>query len=214
MSVKLANFECPCGVLHFDMEKSGARLAWDFFQPYRPTPALVTAVEDRDLWRWKHPYLTGAFLAKLDTEPFDFQRWSDIAKMEGAELDAYVADGDPMDRKFLDLAYKMLDEARPLEINGVVGLMVNAPNVFHSNVGGALATKSGTFGAVWCFQDGLVKVGLRSRSDFNLIPLAESQHGGGHNQSAAFTLDIERLPEMLSGVLQDAPAPSRGLRLR
>lgn len=209
MAEKLANFECPCGILHFDTTKSGARLAWEFFQPDRPVPLLVRAVEDRDLWAWKTPDLTGAFTAKLDTEPFDFARWSAIAKMEGPELDAYIAEGAPMDRKFLDLAYKMLDEARPLEINGVTGLMVNAPNVFHSNVGGALADRSGTFGAVWCFQDGLVKVGLRSRSEFSLIPIAESQNGGGHDQAAAFTLPIDRLPEMLSGVLEPAPAPTR-----
>jgi len=28
---KLTGFQCRCGVVHFDMKKSGARLAWEFF---------------------------------------------------------------------------------------------------------------------------------------------------------------------------------------
>jgi len=36
----------------FDMEKSGARLAWDCFHPAEDIPMLVNYVEDRDLWRF------------------------------------------------------------------------------------------------------------------------------------------------------------------
>src|SRR3990167_4124031 len=35
----LTGFACRCGVVHFDMSKSGARLAWGFFQADRPLPA-------------------------------------------------------------------------------------------------------------------------------------------------------------------------------
>lgn len=37
----------------FDLEKSGARLAWEYFHPDRDVPELITLVEDRDLWRFK-----------------------------------------------------------------------------------------------------------------------------------------------------------------
>jgi hypothetical protein len=36
----------------FDMERSGARMAWDFVQPYRSAPRLVELVERYDLWRF------------------------------------------------------------------------------------------------------------------------------------------------------------------
>ena len=36
---KLTGFACRCGVVHFDMDKSGARLAWEFFHPHAPLPA-------------------------------------------------------------------------------------------------------------------------------------------------------------------------------
>ena len=45
----LRGFKCRCGVVHFDMKKSGARLAWDFFLPEVALPDLVQHVEDRDI---------------------------------------------------------------------------------------------------------------------------------------------------------------------
>ena len=37
---------------HFDMSKSGARLAWEVMHG-GPVPWLLQYVEDRDLWRWQ-----------------------------------------------------------------------------------------------------------------------------------------------------------------
>jgi nanoRNase/pAp phosphatase (c-di-AMP/oligoRNAs hydrolase) len=55
-----------------------------------------------------------------------------------------------------------------------------------------------------------VKAGLRSRSDFDCIPLAQSMGGGGHAQACGFRMPIARLPELLSGRFdaQAAPAPA------
>jgi uncharacterized protein len=51
----LSGFVCRCGEIHFDMKKSGARLAWEFFQAGKPLPDLVKFVEDRDIWVWQLP---------------------------------------------------------------------------------------------------------------------------------------------------------------
>jgi len=61
---KLSEFVSQSGVVHFDMSKSGARLAWEFFQPQQPLPDLVRYVEDRDIWVWQYPESAG-FLAAL-----------------------------------------------------------------------------------------------------------------------------------------------------
>jgi uncharacterized protein len=34
----------------FDMSRSGAMMAWDYFQPLNPPPKIVRYVQDRDLW--------------------------------------------------------------------------------------------------------------------------------------------------------------------
>jgi len=198
----LAGYACRCGVVHFDMKKSGARLAWEFFLPDRPLPDLVRFVEDRDIWVWQYPQSAG-FLAALDMEDFSFERWYQLAALEGAELQSYVARGQAMDAKFSRLADEIAEAAQPVEVNGVAGLMVNAPGMFHSLVGDLLSRKSGSFALMWTVdKQGVVKVGLRSQRGFDCIPLATSFGGGGHAQACGMRLPAARLPDLLSGCLQ------------
>jgi len=201
---KLTGFHCRCGVVHFDMKKSGARLAWEFFHPEKPVPDLVRYVEDRDIWVWQYPESPG-FLAALDMEPFDFARWQAIANLEGEALVAYIDRGQAMDEKFAKLAEGMAEGAQALTFNGVTGLMVNVPSAFHSLVGDILAKKSGTFALLWTVdKSGVVKCGLRSRHDYSCIALAESMGGGGHAQACGFKMPRDRLLEMLGGTLTAA----------
>ncbi len=198
---KLTGFVCRCGVVHFDMKKSGARLAWEFFHPGQPLPDLVRYVEDRDIWVWQYPESAG-FLAALDMEPFDFVRWQAIANFDAAQQAAYIDRGRAMDDKFVKLAEGIAESAQPLVFNGITGLMVNAPSAFHSLVGDLLCQKSGTFALMWSVdKTGVVKCGLRSRSGFNCIPLAASMGGGGHAQACGFKMPYQRLPELLAGSL-------------
>jgi hypothetical protein len=41
--------------VHFDLERSGAMLAWHHFQPGEPAPDLLRYVQDQDLWNWELP---------------------------------------------------------------------------------------------------------------------------------------------------------------
>jgi oligoribonuclease NrnB/cAMP/cGMP phosphodiesterase (DHH superfamily) len=199
---KLTGFRCRCGVVHFDMKQSGARMAWHFFYPDKPVPDMVRWVEDRDIWVWQFPESVG-FLAALDMEPFDFARWQTIASFDPQQMSAYIARGQAMDEKFAKLAEQLTDNARPLVFNGVEGLMVNAPSAFHSLVGDILSKKSGTYALMWTVDaKGVVKCGLRSRSGFNCIDLAASMGGGGHAQACGFKMPVTGLAELLSGVFQ------------
>jgi oligoribonuclease NrnB/cAMP/cGMP phosphodiesterase (DHH superfamily) len=201
---KLTGFKCRCGVVHFDMKKSGARLAWEFFHPDKPVPDLVRFVEDRDIWVWQYPESAG-FLAALDMEAFEFERWQAIANFDAAQMALYIERGRAMDDKFSKLAGLISESAQPLVFNGVTGLMVNAPGVFHSLVGDLLCKKSGTFALLWTVdKNAVVKCGLRSRSGFNCIPLAASMGGGGHAQACGFKMSYLRLPELLGGSLTAA----------
>ena len=204
----LTGFACRCGVVHFDMKKSGARLAWEFFQPERPLPDLVRCVEDRDIWVWQYAD-SKAFLAALDMEPYAFARWADIAAFDAPKRAAFSARGQAMDEKFSKLAVDMADGARPVAFNGVKGLMVNVPSVFHSLIGEILSLKSGTFALMWnANKSGGIKVGLRSQPGFDCIPLARSMGGGGHAQACGFKMAVDQLPALLGGLLEaEAEAP-------
>ena len=195
----LTGFVCRCGVVHFDMQKSGARLAWEFFQADAPLPDLVRFVEDRDIWVWQFDE-SPAFLAALDMEQYDFARWAEIAAFSPDALQTFMSRGRAMDEKFAKLATDLADDARPVTFNGYSGLMVNAPPVFHSLIGDILAKKNGTFALMWnAHKSGVIKVGLRSRSGFDCIPLASSMGGGGHAQACGFKMAVSRLPELLGG---------------
>jgi uncharacterized protein len=201
---KLTGFGCRCGVVHFDMDKSGARLGWEFFHPGAPLPALVRFVEDRDIWVWQYPESAG-FLAALDMEPLEFARWAEIAAFSPDQLNDFMARGQAMDEKFSKLAADIAEGAQPVTFNGQSGLMLNAPGVFHSLIGNMLSEKSGTFALMWHVgKSGGVKIGLRSQRSFDCIPLAESMGGGGHAQACGFKMGIERLPELLSGLFTAA----------
>lgn len=197
---QLSGFDCRCGIVHFDMHKSGARLAWEFFHPEQPVPDLVRFVEDRDIWVWQYAESAG-FLAALDMEPFEFARWQEIASFDAMQLALYVERGRAMDEKFNKLAAGIAEGAQTLTFNGVRGLMVNAPGVFHSLVGDILSRQSGTFALMWSVdKSGLIKAGLRSPRSFDCIALASSMGGGGHAQACGFKMAVARLPELLGGV--------------
>ena len=198
---KLSGFECRCGAVYFDMQKSGARLAWEFFLPEQPVPDLIRFVEDRDIWVWQYPE-SGGFLAALDMEPFEFERWKEISLFDAMQLSRYIERGRAMDEKFSKLAAGIAEGAQPITFNGLTGLMVNAPGVFHSLVGDIVSKQSGTFALMWSAdKSGVIKAGLRSQRSFDCIPLAESMGGGGHAQACGFKMGLERLPELLGGRL-------------
>lgn len=195
----LSGFVCRCGGVHFDMTKSGARLAWEYFLPERTMPDLVRFVEDRDIWTWQYPQ-SAAYLAALDMEPFDFVRWSALADMDAEQREHFMARGQAMDAQFRKLAADIAQSAQPLVFNGVQGLMVNAPGIFHSLVGDILSQQSGSFALMWVVnQKGVVKAGLRSQRNFDCITMARSMGGGGHAQACGFKMGADRLPELLSG---------------
>ena len=199
---KLSGYQCRCGVVHFDMNKSGARLGWEFFQSDKPVPGLIRYIEDRDIWKWEFAE-SAAFLAALDMESVrSFERWAEIAAFTPEQEAVYMARGGAMDEKFQKLCADIADGAQVLVFNGKQGLMVNCPGMFHSQVGDLLARKSGSFALMWHANHKGTKVGLRSRSDFNCIPLAESFGGGGHAQACGFKMPNERLVELLQGGLR------------
>ena len=203
---KLTGFACRCGVVHFDMDKSGARLAWEFFHPHEPIPELLKYVEDRDIWKWEFAESAG-FLSALDMEEQDFARWRDIASFTPGQPTMFMARGAAMDEKYRKLAADIAEGAQPLVFNGIEGLMVNAPGMFHSLVGDILSAKTGTFALMWSAGAKGVKAGLRSQRNFDCIALAESMGGGGHAQACGFKMGVERLPELLTGTFNAAASP-------
>jgi len=178
---------------HFDMQQSGAAMAWEAFQVGK-RPWLVDYVEDRDLWRFALPD-SKEINAWIGTcARTSFAEWSLLehagpvhaAHMGRAVLcyiDRYVRD--------------MVPHARPVRLAGHTVPSVNAPYVSISELLGKLA-ESAPFAIGW-FQrgDGLYAYSLRSRGGpeaVDVSAIAKRFGGGGHHHAAGFCLP-ERLPE-------------------
>lgn len=204
---KLRYLQCGPGFqLLFDMERSGARLAWDHFHPGQPVPHLISRIEDRDLWRWQHAD-SRPFLTALDALPYDFQAWQRFhaATDDPQELAQAVARGQAVVERFDKQVRQIAEGAFETTFLGHRVYAANAPGEFTSDVGNLLAERSGSFGIVFRV-DGpdVVKVGLRALRHFDASALAVRFGGGGHPQACAFKLKLAQLPALLNGTLQPA----------
>ncbi|GBG14880.1 NADH:ubiquinone oxidoreductase subunit L [Novimethylophilus kurashikiensis] len=174
----------------FDLTKSGARLAWEYFHPGTPVPYLIQAIEDRDIWVWRLPD-SREFLSHLDTLPFSFEVWDQIASQEKAELDEFIAAGALMVQKFESLADTLAADAEPVTLFGVEGHKVNCSYLFSNDVGVRLYSKSNSFAMVWWLEPGMLRVSLRAKKGgLDVSAFAKRFGGGGHPGSAAFRFKL------------------------
>lgn len=174
----------------FDMEKSGAVLAWEHFHPGEPVPALLRYVQDRDLWRWALPH-SREVSAALAVEPRDFGRWAEVMRefsgggsppmsllLRGEAILAYQA------RLFASLC----DRAAQRDIAGYDVPSVNSP-ILQSEIGEELLRRNPDtkfVGVFFTADDDAVIWSLRSRPDFDVSEVAVWYGGGGHRQAAGF----------------------------
>ena len=174
----------------FDMQKSGARLAWEFFHPFIPVTPLLLYVEDRDLWNWSLPGSEN-FLSYLDTQPQNFTTWDQLASMSYDEVTRICEAGAQMNAKFGHLASALATSAERVHFCGVVGHRANIPAVFTSKVGEILYEKNGTFALLWRIEFGVLAVSLRAKKGgVDVSQMAKAYGGGGHAAAAAFKIPI------------------------
>ena len=178
----------------FDMARSGAGLAWDYFNP-QPRLPLVDYVEDRDLWRHRLPHskLVNAWIGTL---PFTFEAWTQAATtMYQDECET----GDPLTwarqmgggalKKGEQYVREVVKNARQVVFDGHHVPLVNAPQVDISELLDELARLNPSAPFVmgwWQRGDGIFQYSLRSRGDFDVSDLAKAHGGGGHRQAAGF----------------------------
>lgn len=181
-------------IIHFDMNKSGGRLAWEFFAndgrsslSNCPIPWLVEYTEDRDLWRWQLES-SREINAWLRSHPLDFSMWDEFSMYgPGQKMwDSWIGQGSAILRREKQIIDEHVGHAREIVLAGHKILAVNATVLF-SDIAGDLATGR-PFGA--CYfdrQDGKRQWSLRSdENGIDVAEVAKSLGGGGHKQAAGF----------------------------
>jgi len=175
----------------FDMDESGATLAWKHFFPDTHIPAMIQYIRDRDLWLWELPW-SKEISAALTSYPFDFPTWEVMLAMDD---DDYVQGMHKEGQVCLRLKSQMVDQmckhARIATIGGYDVPVVNA-TVFYSEVGDKLCEENSDkpFAAYFSLRgDGKYQYGLRSRNGFDVSEIARQYGGGGHAAAAGFVSD-------------------------
>lgn len=186
---KLAELNRPPVVALFDMQCSGAVMAWEFAHGIKrndPPPTMLALVQDRDLWRFAYGDRTRQFSAALRTYPMDFDVWNGIAR----DPDALIAEGAIVLRAHQTNVRKLVAEAYIGEVGGFSVPIVNAPYHYASDVAHALLQDypDAPFTACWFRRsDGKNQWSLRSEDDRrDVSEVAKANGGGGHRNAAGF----------------------------
>ncbi len=174
------------GRAFFDMNRSGAGIAWDFFHQGKPRPRFIDYIEDRDLWRKSLPG-GDEFTIALRSYPQDFLIWD---KLVDSGPDALICEGYSIQRYYRLRVEELKRSAYIANLGGVAIWIANAPYFAASEVAGELADRGLSFGACYFeIAQGRWAYSLRSRGDFDVSQVARQFGGGGHKNAAGFTAD-------------------------
>lgn len=177
----------------FDEKRSGAGIAWDFFNPWKERPALINHIEDRDLWAFRLPG-TREIQAALFSFPYDMQRWDDLI-LRG-DLLALRREGEAIERKHhKDVAELVAVTQRPMRIGGHVVPVANLPYTLTSDAGHLMAQGQPFAACYWDTPGGRV-FSLRSSDEgIDVSEVAKQYGGGGHRNASGFRVAFADLAQ-------------------
>lgn len=185
--------------VYFDMDKSGARLAWEYFHPGLSIPWLVRYVEDRDLWRFSMSD-TKVVNAALFSWEYSFDNWTMLLRTceTAAGRVNLRAEGSAIERKqakdikelLAVCTQELIFCCKALPYGEVSVACANLPYTLASDAAHTLA-EGRPFGATY-YQNkaGKFIFSLRSCEDgIDVSEVAKSYGGGGHKHAAGFMVD-------------------------
>jgi len=171
----------------FDMNHSGAMLAWEHFFPGEEPPPLLLHIEDRDLWRFALQN-TRQIQANIFSYPYDFQVWD---KLMASDVGDLVAEGTAIERKhFKDIRELLGVVTREMLIGGHRVPVANLPYTLTSDAGSELAKGRPFAACYWDTPEGRV-FSLRSTDEgADVSEVAKQYGGGGHRNASGFRVSF------------------------
>ena len=169
----------------FDMARSGAGIAWDFFWPREPRPVIVDHVEDRDLWRFALPG-TREIQAAVSSYPYSFAAWEYVAQTSWETL---RDEGEAIERKLWRDVEELVSVCqRTMTIAGHCVPVANLPYTMASEAAHLMAQDAPFAACYWDTANGR-GFSLRSSDDgLDVSEIARHYGGGGHRHAAGFSV--------------------------
>ncbi|RUP46678.1 hypothetical protein BC936DRAFT_146647 [Jimgerdemannia flammicorona] len=174
--------------VHFDLTKSGARLAWEFFHPDKPLPKFMAYIEDR------------VCMSIIAVRPRKFRRVHGHNVHLKLLVDEAITNGTQLLAVLNDKVMQICSNAttRTLRDTHHKVLVVNSP-VFPSEVGQELASRDCDFGLVWFYDANRKSCRVSARSHDEKADVSEIVKrfgGGGHRNAAGFTWNQKNVDDL------------------
>lgn len=177
---------CPWGMyVLFDMSRSGAKIAWEFFNEGEERPILIDYIEDRDLWNFNLPMSRDISAAVFSYE-YDFDVWSELFCQAPEDL---AAMGATLERKhFKDIKELLKICEREVEIGGYTVPVASLPYTMGSDAGHIMCENKPFAACYWDTKDARI-FSLRSSDEGEDVSIvAIGFGGGGHRNAAGFSV--------------------------
>jgi uncharacterized protein len=177
----------PRDIIRFNMEKSGARLTWEYFFGGRTNTAhwLVEFTEDRDLWRHALSR-TREINAAIRSYAQDFAVWDQLSKKHP---DTVAIEGEAIVRRDQHIIQDHLERAYTMGLGSHRDIPVVNCSAYDltSDIVGALA-EGHPFATAWFLDEhGTYHWSLRSHDNgIDVSEIAKRYGGGGHAHAAGF----------------------------
>jgi hypothetical protein len=201
----------------FDMEHSGAALAWQYIQPGKPIPRLIHHVQGRDLWLKDDDMhdmvhaVVGLRLSRHQNLSDQFEAFSRLSHEIEASPDAIVAEAEILADQRAMFVAQIAETAIDVNIAGHVVPVVSAPYALVSDVCHALLKEDpkAPFAAAVVHAYGNTNISMRSDNDrLDVGCIAATYGGGGHRNAAGFQAPWFLWPmqiENMAASLEDKP---------
>jgi oligoribonuclease NrnB/cAMP/cGMP phosphodiesterase (DHH superfamily) len=191
--------EKECGDLefcNFDMNHSGAFLAWNYLFPKDNVPMIIKYIQDRDLWKWELDH-TEEILSAVDSFDRTFENWDMLHSFLDAENSIRWKRVKTMGEGILqyknNLIKALVKNAYHTDILGRSIPFINTP-FFQSEIASELALTA-DYAAAYYFDGEAYKFSLRSKEEGEDVSLIASKFGGGgHKNASGFRIkDLSQL---------------------
>ena len=175
--------------VHFDLEQSGAMLAWNHFHPDEPAPDLLRYVQDQDLWNWELPE-SEEINAAIGSYPRRHDEWD---KLAARPIGSLADEGRPIVRANRIEVARALAHAHPVAIGSV---RIEAVNARHprAEIGHELAKRAKCgqpWGIVYRVVGSRVDCSIYSLGDCDASAIATQFGGGGHRNASGFSVSLK-----------------------
>lgn len=190
----LEKYECT-----FDMKRSGAMIAWNYFFSDIDPPYMLERVQDRDLWKFKFDD-TRPLNSYLFSKEYTWENWDRLMASEFKEdshcIVTWIAAGKAIDEKhlkdikeLLKVCTRKMDFLESMDEHGhskyIRIPVANVPYTMGSDAADILAKENNPPVAAYYYDTPEGRnFGFRSIGDYDCSILAKYLGGGGHKNAA------------------------------